>query len=218
MEPDFWLQRWRDNLTGFHQPQFNPELVKHFSKLGMATGDKILVPLCGKSLDMVWLEQQGCQVLGIELSPIAVADFFSGQGQKVSVTKSGKFESSRGGDIELLCGDFFDLTTEDTGVIAAVYDRAALIALPPDMRKSYIHKLADLIPTGCRSLLITMEYPAGEMQGPPFSVTEDEVKTLCSDQFTISLLEESDILAAEPKFRERGLSLLREKTYLLQRR
>ena len=218
MNPDFWHQRWRDNQIGFHQPQVNPVLVKFFSRTGAAPGDKVLVPLCGKSLDMPWLQQQGHQVLGIELSSIAVADFFKEQGRQACTTRVGDYESSRSGDIEILCGDFFGLTREETGEIAAVYDRAALIALPPEMRQAYINKLAELVPTGVNMLLITIEYPAGEMQGPPFSVSEDELQTLCSNQFTISLLGTHDVLAAESRFRERGLTAMQDKFYLLQRR
>jgi len=218
MDRDFWLTRWRDHKIGFHLSQVNPALIEYFPQTGAVAGDKVLVPLCGKSLDMTWLQRQGYQVLGVELSPIAVTEFFSEQGLQPGITRSGSFESSRSGDIEILRGDFLELSTKETGQIAAVYDRAALIALPREMRAVYFEKLAELMPAGCKSLLISLECPEGEMQGPPFSVTESELKTLCANQFTISLLGERDVLDADPKFRDNGVTALSEKYYLLQRR
>jgi len=218
MEHDFWHARWRDNQIGFHREDINPALLKHLDSLQLADGDRVFVPLCGKSLDLAWLEKQGLRVLGVELSPIAAATFFEEQGLDASVSKMDGFESYRGGDIEILCGDFFVLDKETMKDVRGVYDRAAMIALPPEMRRPYAAKMTDLLAPGCRLLLVTMEYPQEQMGGPPFAVMEQEVRDLYGDHFGITVLESEDLLAKEPGFRERGLTRLVGKTYLLERK
>lgn len=218
MEHDFWHARWRDNMIGFHRADINPALLNHLDSLQLAPGDRVFVPLCGKSLDLAWLQQQGLRVLGVELSPIAAADFFNEQGTPASVTPVDGFESYRSGDIEILCGDFFALEKENLEGVRGVYDRAAMIALPPEMRRFYAAKMSDLLAPGCRLLLVTMEYAQEQMDGPPFSVTEQEVRDLYGDHFGITVLDSEDLLAKEPNFRERGLTHLVGKTYLLERK
>jgi thiopurine S-methyltransferase len=217
MQHDFWLARWRDNMIGFHQDQASPALQRFYSQLRVAPGDRVFLPMCGKSLDMPWLEQQGQRVLGVELSPIAVKSFFVENGRTATVTVAGDFEAHDSGDIEILCGDYFRLPGALFADVQAVFDRASLIALPPDMRRRYANKMTELVRPGSRMLLVTMEYPQQQMDGPPFSVLEPEIRDLYGDHFSITVLNEEDILAAEPKFRDRGLDSLVEKTYLLQR-
>lgn len=217
MEKDFWLQRWQNNQIGFHQADVNPALREFAGELQIAPGDRVFVPLCGKSHDLAWLQQQGYRVLGVELSAIAARDFFIEQGQQASVSSHGAFESYRSGDIEILCGDYFDLTSEILADARAVFDRAALIAMPKDLRSAYARKLAELLRPGTRVLLVTMEYPEGQMQGPPFSVPEQEVRDLYGNDFSITVLREKDILAKEQRFQEQGLTSLIEKVYLLQK-
>jgi thiopurine S-methyltransferase len=217
MEPSFWLQRWVENLIGFHQDKVNPWLEKYFDTLHLVPGDTVFVPLCGKSLDMTWLHQRGINVLGVELSAVAAEAFFQEAGRTVRATPDGLFVSYRDGGMEILCGDFFDLAPEQLGHVRAVYDRAALIALPPAMRERYVAHLRALLPRGTRGLLVTMEYAEGEMQGPPFSVSTAEVERLFADGFGIEALEDADLLGASPRFRDRGLSSLREKIYLYTR-
>lgn len=218
MEHDFWHARWRDNQIGFHREDINPALLKYLDHLQLADGDRVFVPLCGKSLDLAWLQQQGLRVLGVELSPIAAATFFKEQGLDASVSTVDGFESHRSGDIEILCGDFFALKKENLEEVRAVYDRAAMIALPPEMRRSYAAKMSDLLAPGSRLLLVTMEYPQEQMGGPPFAVMEQEVRDLYGNHFGITVLESEDLLAREPGFRERGLTRLVGKTYLLERK
>jgi len=217
MERDFWLTRWRENLIGFHRTDINPALLKHLDRLQLADGDQVFVPLCGKSLDLAWLQQQGLRVLGVELSPIAAAAFFEEQGSAASISRVDGFESYRSGDIEILCGDYFSLSPEQLAGVRGVFDRAALIALPPEMRQSYAARMAELLAPGVRVLLVTMEYPRGQMDGPPFAVMEQEVRDLYGDHFGITVLESEDLLAKEPGFRERGLTQMVGKTYLLER-
>lgn len=218
MEPDFWHQRWQQDLIGFHQAEVNPYLQKYLFSLELVAGDTVFVPLCGKSLDMWWLHDRGFKVLGVELSPKASEAFFAEAGRHPSQLKTGPFTSWKSSDVEILCGDYFDLTDDLLANVRGVYDRAALIALPAELRKSYVQHLVQIVPSNVTGLLITMEYPQGEMQGPPFSVMQDEVESLFADNFDIEVLEDIDVLAENPRFRDRGLSSMHEKIYRFQRR
>lgn len=217
MDAEFWRQRWRDNLIGFHQQTINPHLQKYWSRLGVSPGGGVLVPLCGKSLDMGWLAENH-PVLGVELSSKAVADFYREQGLQPVQRSAGPFAVYEAAGVALYCGDFFDLQRAHTGSIAAVYDRAALIALPEQMRPAYAKQLARLTPAGTPMLLITMEYDQAQMNGPPFAVESDEVETLFADDWRIESLQRENILDREPRFRERGLSRLAEHVHALVRR
>ena len=218
METNFWLDRWQQGLTGFHQDQMNPYLVKNWPQLGAKPGDKVLVPLCGKSNDMVWLRQQGMEVMGIELSALAVNTFITENQLQVKQDTHGCFLRWCAPGYELLCGDFFELTPADTHDHRFVYDRASLVALPTDMRQKYAEHLSDLLAPGSKVLLVTMEYPQHEMQGPPFSVHEHEVRELYSRVFTIDKISQVDVLNATPRFLERGLSEMMETTYIMTRK
>ena len=215
MEADFWVQRWQDNQIGFHQGQVNPWLIEYWPGLEIPADGRVLVPLAGKSLDMWWLRQQGHAVLGVELSPIAVAGFFDEAGIVPEHGRDGAFEYCSGDGVRLLCGDFFALGRDDLEGVAAVYDRASLVALPPAMRPGYVAHLLRILPPGCPILLITMEYPSEQMQGPPFAVAENEVRRLFDDHFVVEKLEEADILEQMPRFQQRGLTALTEKVFTL---
>jgi thiopurine S-methyltransferase len=218
MEHDFWHERWKEGQIGFHQDRVNSYLTQHLTRTGAQKGGTVLVTLCGKSLDMLWLHEQGFDVVGVEISPLAVEAFFSENDLQPTITTSGKFQRFHAENITLLCGDFFDLTTADIGDVAAVYDRASLIALPPEMRPRYAEHLTNLLPHGTNVLLVTMDYPQEQMQGPPFSVSESEVYDLYDHNFEITRLESMDILENNLRFKERGLTKLIERTYLLARK
>ncbi|MFV1996629.1 MAG: thiopurine S-methyltransferase [Acidiferrobacterales bacterium] len=213
MEPDFWLDRWQREMIGFHQSETNRYLKKYVDDLALAPGGTIFVPLCGKSLDMWWLHEQGLNVIGIELSDIAARSFFTEAGKKACEIQNGAFVSWKYADIEILCGDFFRLNTDILGKVDAVFDRAALIALPPEMRQKYVDQLGRLVQPGTRGLLITLEYPQKEMAGPPFSVAGQEVKDLFAPGFSIELVEDHDALEENIRFRDRGLTRFHEKAY-----
>jgi len=218
VEADFWKARWEEGQIGFHQDRANDYLVRHWPALGVPAGARVLVPMCGKSRDMLWLRAQGHPVLGVELSPIAVDAFFAENNLPLSRSSEGKFERASTDGCELLCGDFFDLAKRDCEGVLAVYDRASLIALPVEMRERYARHLAGLLDPGDQVLLITMEYPQSEMDGPPFSVYEDDVRRLYEPAFEVRLLGAVDVLAENARFRDRGVSALHEKTYALKRR
>jgi len=215
MNPDFWQERWQKNEIGFHQQEINAHLQDYWPRLGVAAGSQVFVPLCGKSRDLLWLRARGHTVLGVELSPIAVRDFFRENTLEPQTSRQGAFERCAADGLAILCGDFFGLTADDLKGVAGVYDRASLIALPPDMRPRYASHLASILPKGAAILLVTMEYRQAEMSGPPFAVSEDEVRKLYEKHYVVTRLFTKDILAENPRFRERGLSALSEKVYQL---
>lgn len=218
MQSSFWKERWRKNQIGFHQQDTNPHLQRFYAALEVSPGDRAFVPLCGKSKDMLWLNQQGHPVIGVELSRIAVDSFFRENDLVAEATEEPPFAHYRSGTLEILSGDFFSLTRETLGNISFVYDRASLIAFPPEMRQRYAEHLPTLLATGTRVLLITIEYPQEQMGGPPFSVPDKEVHDLFDPTFEISMLDDEDALPTNERFKARGLSSLRERVYLMTRR
>jgi thiopurine S-methyltransferase len=218
MDPDFWHQRWRDNEIGFHQGEPAPLLQKHWPAVAAPAGSRVFVPLAGKSVDMVWLASQGHRVLGVELSLLAVEQFFAEHALEPEVVVSRYGTHYRAGDIELICGDVFAMDAAALAGCAAVYDRAALIALPEELRKRYVDEIYARLPAACSGLLITLEYPAHEKEGPPFTVTESEVRERYTPHWTIDLLERRDILAAEPRFIDQGVTALDTCVYRLRRK
>jgi thiopurine S-methyltransferase len=215
MNPDFWLERWQRNEIGFHQPEINAHLQDFWGQLAVPAGGLVFVPLCGKSRDLLWLRARGHRVLGVELSPIAVRDFFAENALTPQATRQGAFERHEADGLAILCGDFFDLTPELLQGVAGVYDRASLIAMPPALRTRYAGHSAAILPAAAGTLLVTMEYPQEEMSGPPFAVREDEVHRLYDKRYTVTCLFRKDILAENQRFRERGLHALAEKVYRL---
>lgn len=217
MDPDFWHQRWRDNEIGFHQGQPAPLLQKHWPVVAAPAGSRVFVPLAGKSVDMLWLASQGHRVLGVELSPLAIEQFFAEHALQPEVVESHYGTHYRAGDIELICGDVFALDAAVLARCAAVYDRAALIALPAELRRRYVDEVYARLPAACSGLLVTLEYPAHQKDGPPFTVTEAEVRERYAPHWTIELLERRDILATEPRFIDHGVTALDTCVYRLQR-
>lgn len=218
MEHAFWLQRWREGRIGFHQGCVLPQLQKHWPTLALPTGSKVFVPLAGKSLDMAWLAEQGHHVLGVELSPVAVRQFFAERDLQPQVRQSRYGTHYVAGAIEVICGDAFGLDAQVLADCAAVYDRAALIALPPELRVRYVGDLMARLPAKCSGLLVTLEYPQHQMSGPPFSVLEPEVMGHYSPNWDARVLERQDILTHEPGFAARGVSSMATVVYALQRR
>lgn len=190
MEHAFWHSRWEEGRIGFHQKEINEQLQAHWSALNLDVDTRVLVPLCGKSRDMLWLREQGCSVLGVELNQGACEAFFSENGAEAEVGESASCRAYRCDSIELLCGDMLALDATRFEEIGAVYDRAALVALPPEMRKAYAQMLCERLPAGVSMLVITMEF-AGD-QGPPFAIAEAEVRELYGERFDISRLSETE--------------------------
>lgn len=215
MQADFWIERWEQNQIGFHQPDINSHLQAFWGRISVPAGSQIFVPLCGKSRDMLWLRSQGFGVIGVELSAIAVRDFFAENALEPTVTTQGAFARWECDGLVILQGDFFALTAAEVADCAGVFDRASLIALPPAMRSRYAQHFLEILPAHAQSLLITLEYDQSEMKGPPFAVHEAEVRGFYEKSCTLERLLVLDALADEPGFRQRGLTRLTEKVYLL---
>jgi thiopurine S-methyltransferase len=218
MDRTFWLERWHRREIGFHQEKVQTALEKHWSSLNLAKGATVFVPLAGKSLDMFWLREQGYRVVGVELSEVAVAEFFSEHGLTPTVRKDGPFTVSFADQIELWCGDFFALKTSDLPPLDAAYDRAALVAMPDDMQPRYAAKMAELMPAHSQTLLLGLDYNQSEMKGPPFAIPDTDIRKLFESNFTVGVLGVRDGLAKSDHLRKRGVTRLEEATYLLKRR
>jgi thiopurine S-methyltransferase len=225
MEHSFWHQRWEENQIGFHLPETNTCLQQYLPSLELQTADKVFVPLCGKSLDLIYLQQQGYQVLGNELSSIAVNAFFNEnklsytteyiQGQEQYADKNDLI-SYRSKEIEIINGDFFSLKKSQLQGVSAIYDRASMVALPAEKRKQYVDFLLTVIPLNIKILLISLEYDQDLKQGPPFSVTEEEVFNCYQNDFFVSLLDTQETPMKQRGTISKQLTML-EKVYLLQR-
>lgn len=218
MQPDFWQQRWHDGQIGFHQDRVTPLLEQYWDVLALPAGSRVFVPLAGKSLDMLWLAARGHRVLGVELTRIAVEQFFDENGLQPDIRETRLGKHYVAGEIELILGDAFALDTPALAGCEGVYDRAALIALPAEMRIRYAHELYSNLQVGCRGLMITLEYPQQEKSGPPFSVEQDEVRTLFERDWAIDRLERRDILATQPVFAAEGVTALHTAIYRIDRR
>lgn len=212
MKPDYWLERWQAGHIGFHRAEANPRLIaNHQRALGECI--RVLVPLCGKSADLEWLVVHGHDVVGIELSELAAQAFFAERGFTPERRELGSFVELRHGGVAILVGDFFAATPELLGHFDAAYDRAAMIALPEDLRARYVAHLPTLLTPKGRVLLITLHYDAEG--GPPFDVPPAEVERSYA-QGRVTLLESVDARAETPGPVSRGASFVQENVHLIE--
>lgn len=218
MEPSFWHERWERAEIGFHKQEINVHLQQFWHRLELQAGQRVFVPLCGKSLDLLWLAGEGHRVTGVEISPVAVAAFFDENGLQPRRWREGAFEIWEADEIRILLGDFFVLESRHVADCAGVYDRASLIALPPAMRARYARHLDTILAPGIRVLLVTMEYDQAVLPGPPFAVGETEVRALYEPAYQVELLYVRDALSEESRWRDRGMTWLQEKVYRLAHR
>jgi thiopurine S-methyltransferase len=217
VQPEFWHDRWRAGQLGFHQSTVDRHLEAYWPKLNLAADSRVFVPLCGKSLDLLWLRDRGHAVVGVELSAVALESFCMENGIPARRRLTADFDVYQAERLELFRGDYFALTPELLGDVAALYDRAALISWPPELRESYVAHVTALTRPGTQTLLITLEYNQAQMSGPPFSVSSEEVSRLYGAHHEIRRLGREEILANEPRLRSRGLSGLHEVCYQLTR-
>ena len=192
METSFWHQKWERNEIAFHQSEANPLLVKYFAELSLEKGSRVFVPFCGKTLDIPWLLSNRYRVAGAELSKIAVEQLFAGLGVEPKISGVGAVDRYSAENIEIFVGDIFDLSSETLGSIDAIYDRAALVALPEEMRIRYTAHLTE-ITDKAPQLLITFEYDQSAMEGPPFSVSKEEVNELYEASYDLTLIASTDV-------------------------
>lgn len=218
MTHEYWLNRWERNEIGFHQENFNPYLLEYWPLLKIPDNGTVFLPLCGKSRDMIWLHNRGHSVLGVELSKLAVAAFFQ-ENKTIPVRQADQdFARYVAGRITILQGDFFNLNKKHLEKISAVYDRASLVALPPDTRKRYVQHMMDILPPATRLLLVGFDYPRTEMQGPPYAVSNEEIGMLYQHHAEISLLRRTNVLDKNPRFQQLGLSRLEESIFVLTKK
>jgi thiopurine S-methyltransferase len=192
MDSSFWHQRWEKNETAFHESKVNPLLVKHFTELSLAKGRRILVPLCGKTRDISWLLSNGYRVAGAELSQLAIEQLFMELGLQPETSPVGEVEQWSANNLDIFVGDIFALSRKMLGQVDAIYDRAALVAFPEEMRDRYAAHLTEI--TGkAPQLLICYDYDQSLMEGPPFSVTSEEVKQHYAGKYDVRLMASTEV-------------------------
>ncbi|MCP5146447.1 MAG: thiopurine S-methyltransferase [Gammaproteobacteria bacterium] len=216
MNPEFWHERWAANQIGFHRADVHPFLARYWPTLKVVPGATVFVPLCGKSLDMHWLAERGHEIIGVELSEAAVSQFFAEAGLQPKCDSLSGLKRYTASGITLYCGDFFSLTEEmmiDTG---GIYDRAALVALPPDIRRRYVHHLRSILPRRhLDMLLVTLEYDQSLVAGPPHCVPATEIDMLFNGDTREHLASMPDN-APPPKFVTAGISELTEHAWRIR--
>ncbi|MEE9451818.1 MAG: thiopurine S-methyltransferase [Gammaproteobacteria bacterium] len=216
MDKNYWLKAWEDNSTPFHETQPNRYLTKFFAQLQPIT-TVVFVPLCGKSLDILWLQQQQhCKVVGVEISKLAVESFWRECNITPTLHQQGAYTHYCSEQCDILLGDFFKLSENDIGEISTVYDRASLIALPTDLRIEYAKMIQGFLKKGAKMLLIVVEYENTTIDTPPFSLTQQDITSLYGDTFTISLLAKEKV-STTPRWEEKGIHELYECAYFLEK-
>lgn len=212
MEKAFWLEKWQKNEIGFHNPQAHPLLVKYFPRLDLPAGSRIFLPLCGKTLDIGWLMAQGLSVCGAELSEDAIVQLFEKLEIEPCVSPAGPLKRYSAEGIEIFVGDIFQLRVGDLGAVDAIYDRAALVALPDSMREQYANHLVQ-ITAAAPQLLISFDYDQKKMPGPPFCVNVEEVDRIYSENYMLTLIDSVDVAGGL-----KGKCRADEQVWLLQSR
>lgn len=201
MPANFWETAWAERRIGFHQPEVNEDLRSQAGWFLDGGPHRVLVPLCGKTVDMAWMAAQGHEVVGIELTEQGVNEFFADQGLTPSVTTAGRFTAYRAGRVTILRGDVFDLATAGEAPFDRIWDRAAMVALPPDLRTRYQAMIGALVADGAVMLLNVLEYDPARMQGPPFCVSAEEAEGAFV-HLPVHLLDRADQM--DDRWRERG--------------
>lgn len=192
MKAEFWHNRWEKREIGFHLSEVNPYLIKNFDVLKVSSGDRVFVPLCGKTNDIGWLLEQGFKVIGAELSEQAIQELFQNLGIAPTVSSHEKVKLYSSEGVDIWVGDIFDLTSKMIGKVDAIYDRAALVALPEEMRTRYAEHLVRMT-HNAPQLLLTFEYEQSQMDGPPFAVTESMISTLYGNSYNIQKVEQEEL-------------------------
>lgn len=214
LDHDYWNKRWQDGETGWHQAQVSPSLLAHWQVLGLGGKGRVLVPFCGKSLDMAWLAAQGHEVLGVEFARLPIEQFFAEQQLTPAISREADGVHYRAGRVEIIEADIFAVSKTALAACQGVYDRGALIAQTAEQRARYLHEVYAHLPTGCRGLLLTVDYEQTQMDGPPFAVCAVELETRLGD-WQIERLQRADILAESPRFVAQGVTQLHAEAWLL---
>lgn len=211
---DFWS---REGNPGFHEAEGNSYLKQFLPQFNLTTGDHVFLPLCGKTVDMRWLLDQGFKVSGVELSEIAIRAFFEESGMPYQIRQMENFNCYYSENIQLYHGNFIDLNAEHLSDCNLVYDRAAIVAIEADIRHLYSQHMLRIIPADSAMLMILLEYDQNVVKGPPFSVPVEEVESYYGRYFHLSTLFSEDMIDKEPRWRERGLNSFKETVVKLER-
>lgn len=215
MEHNFWLNRWLENKIQFNQNEVNPYLLKHHQHLGALAGHNVFVPLCGKSIDMIWLMKQGARVVGVELSQMAIEQFISENDLKTTQSQQQPFVKYSDGQSLFWVGDYFALSKEEIGAVEYVYDRASLIAMPKDQRQQYADHLLSIVAPGTKILLITMEFQTPTDNLPPFSISMEEIEQIFKGAMTIQCLEDCDAQKLPEHLVKRGFENVKDRVHVI---
>lgn len=218
MNPEFWHARWTEGKIGFHQAEYNRHLEHYAKTMPRPDGAKVLVPLAGKTKDLTLLAELGHEVVAVEIVEMAAASYFHERGLPFSRSVQGGYPVLEGGAVEVHVADFFEVDPERVGPVDWVFDRAALVALPPEMRASYVPHLVRFLEPGGQILLVTFGYDQAQMSGPPFSVPDGEVEARLSPFGALERLAHHDILDASPRFVQAGLTALTESVWRFTKR
>ena len=210
-----WLEFWENNEINWHSDVVTQELEEYLGLLKLEPGDKVFFPLCGKSLDMIYILNRGFSVIGVELSEIGIKQFFHENGLDFTISQVGEFDLYSAKNIEIYCGDFFSLASKHLRDVKAVFDRKSLIALDQNLRQKYVKHLNDIISLGVRMLLITLHYPQHQMSGPPFSVDKSEVESLFSMAFNYQELKSFQDIENGSKLAHFGVDYMENAAYCL---
>ncbi len=205
-----WHQHWTSPTPGFHEGQVNPYLTKYLPLFDLQPGDSIFMPLCGKAVDILWLAEQGFEVIGVELSQVAVESFFEESGLQYEQTGVADFKVYRSANITLYQGDFMNLKAEQLAACKLVYDRASIVAIEPFNRASYKTRMLELVPVATPMLMVVLDYRQGDMNGPPFSVPVSEVTELYKPEYQVELLQSSELIEAQTHWKNKGLNSMLE--------
>ena len=210
MDASFWLQKWEKNDIGFHKSEANPVLVKYFKQLSLAKGSRVFLPLCGKTLDIPWLLSNGYRTAGVELVEIAIEQLFMGLGVEPVISGVGEVKHYSATNIDIFVGDIFDVSNKILGLVDAIYDRAALVALPEEMRNRYTAHLTE-ITNKAPQLLVSYEYDQNVMEGPPFSISTEEVNRHYDDSYELTLIASENVPGGL-----KGICAAKENVWVLQ--
>ena len=209
---EYWHNRWDKEQTGWHRAIYNDLLLKHWPSINAPSGGQVIVPLCGKSLDMLWLAEQGYNVVGLEMVEQAVQAFFEENKLETVSNEIGKHIKYSSPPFNIFQGDLFDL---EAGVVQADawYDRAAMVALPNSLREDYVKQICQQTKPGASGLLITFAYPQEQMDGPPFALHDEDVFRFFSNGFEVECLEKIDL----EDEKDRGLSKVTSTVFKITR-
>jgi thiopurine S-methyltransferase len=216
MNKEFWVNAWADGRTNFHQITANPWLQLGLSEL-KSTPKRALVPLCGKTIDLLTLAQKGIEVVGVEIAAQAVDEFFRENKLTPGISKEGAYSAYRVPGLTILSGDFFEIESwpDYNEGFDFIYDRAALIALPLELRTRYLKVIKSLITDQTRYLVDFISYDGPLDLGPPFSVSPDEIIEFFKDFRKIKKLKEDQRQAIHPRFIEAGVQVMQMHLWLI---